>query len=427
MTESAVSPPQSWVPAHTDARPVAPTQGVPHLAGFAHPDFSAVVDEFIHNFSRGEIGASFCLTVEGQRVVDVWGGYADATSERRWKADTLAVFFSCSKMPTALVIHHLLEQGLLELDRPLSDYWPELIAGQQGGTLRMALAHTLGLPALSMRLRKGAYDDHDYMAAQLAAQQPWWEPGTRVGYHPITFGFVLGELVRRVTGQSLGAYLRQWLTDALGLDLWIGLPESAFPRVAPIVPHQPSRSDPITHVAALSRAIGSIPNLWLFNAGGWTVESINSASGLVSEIPAATGVGNARALAGMLSIFGQPDTLSALGLGGETLSRLEHVSSATHRDATLQTRTRFSLGFMKSMDNREDLAADNFIVGESAYGHVGHGGSFGFFDPTEKMAAAYVMNQQGPGILLNTRGQALIDACYRVQGFRGITGGAWRP
>lgn len=129
----------------------------------------------------------------------------------------------------------------------------------------------------------------------------------------------------------------------------------------------------------------------------------------------------------MLSVFGESDRLTALGLGTDTLARLEHVSSATHRDATLQTRTRFSLGFMKSIDNREDPAADNFIVSESAFGHVGHGGSFGFFDPGASMAAAYVMNQQGPGILVNQRGQSLIDACYRAVGFGGVAGGAWRP
>lgn len=425
MSDAALTPPSSWVPMHPDASPIGSTEDATPVAGFVHPDFTGIAEAFAQNFSQGEVGASFCLTVDGQRVVDVWGGHTDAERTCLWQEDTLAVFFSCSKMPTALVIHHLLEQGLLELDRPLTDYWPELQAGQQGGTLRMALAHTLGLPALSTRLRRGAYDDHDYMAARLAIQAPLWEPGTRVGYHPITFGFVLGELVRRVTGQSLGEYLRQWLADTLELDLWIGLPETEFFRVAPIMPYQPGRSDPITRVAALSRQIGSIPNLWLFNAGGWTVEAINTAQGLKSEIPAATGVSNARALAGMLSIFNRPDTMASLGLGRETLSRLEHVSSATHRDATLQARTRFSLGFMKSMDNREDPAADNFIIGESAFGHVGHGGSFGFYDPSENMAAAYVMNQQGPGILVNSRGQSLIDACYQARGFSTITGGAW--
>lgn len=421
------TPPASWVPLHPDAQPISRSDDRTPIAGFCHPEFSAVLETFVENFTRGERGASFCLTRDGQRVVDLWGGHADSERSVPWDAETLAVFFSCSKMPTALVIHHLLEQGKLELDRPLSDYWPELVAGQQGGTLRMALAHTLGLPALSSRLRRGAYDDHDYMAGQLAAQQPLWEPGTRVGYHPITFGFILGELVRRVTGKSLGTYWRDWLAGALGVDIWIGLPEAEFPRVAPIMPHQPSRSDPLSHVAMASRQIGSIPNLWLFNAGGWTVETINTSAGLVAEIPAATGVGNARALAGMLSVFSQPGQLASLGLGSDTLARLENVSSATHRDATLQTRTRFSLGFMKSMDNREDPAADNFIVGESAFGHVGHGGSFGFFDPAASMAAGYVMNQQGPGILVNQRGQSLIDACYRALGYGGVAGGAWRP
>lgn len=418
---AAVRP--TWVAPHPESKSVSLRVGNAQISGFAAPGYDAVVDAFATNFQGAERGASFCLTAGSTRVVDLVGGMASVDTP--WSENTLAVFYSCSKMLAALVVHRLIEQSKLSLDAPLTDVWPELEAARQGGTLRMMLAHTLGLPALDSKLRTGAYNDHGYMAAQLAKQQPFWAPGTRVGYHPITFGYLLGELVRRVDGRTLGQMFAEDFARPLDLDLFIGLPAAQFERVAPISAYRPKSDEPVSHVNLASRRIGSIQNLWLFNSGGWSLDAINSAEGLAPEIPAAAGVGNARSLAALLSIFNAPMQLAAVGLSALTTKRLQAVTSATHQDATLLTKTRFSLGFMKSMDNREDPAADNFLIGEPAFGHVGHGGSFGFCDPQARIAAAYVMNQQGAGVLVNQRGQSLIDACYRHLGYSGVAAGAW--
>ena len=410
---------------HAESMAVNLCAGDAQITGYAAPGYDGVVEAFVDNFRGAERGASFCLTVGDKRVVDLHGGIA--TDNSAWSEHTLAVFYSCSKMLSVLVIHRLIEQGKLVLDAPLTTIWPELEAARQGGTLRMLLGHTLGLPALDSKLRLGAYNDHAYMALQLAKQAPFWQPGSRVGYHPITFGYLLGELVRRVDGRTLGQMFREDFAIPLNLDLHIGLPPSEFARVAPISAYRPSQGDPISHVNSASRRIGSIQNLWLFNAGGWSLDALNSAEGLLPEIPAAAGVGNARSLAALLAIFNVPEMLSAVGLSDVTTRRLQTVTSATHQDATLLTKTRFSLGFMKSMDNREDPRADNFLIGEPAFGHVGHGGSFGFCDPEAGIAGAYVMSQQGAGILVNERGQALIDACYKQLGYSGVSAGAWRP
>ena len=224
----------------------------------------------------------------------------------------------------------------------------------------------------------------------------------------------------------MGQCFQEWFAAPLKLDLWIGLPAAQYSRVAPIQPYRPQKGDPVSRVARASRQIGSVPNLWMFNAGGWTVDSLNQQEGLTPEMPAVNGVGNGRALAALLSVFNCAAVAEGVGLTEVTTARATSVAAATQRDVTLCTRTRFSLGFMKSMDNRDDPAADNFIIGESAFGHVGHGGAFGFCDPEAGVSAGYVMNQQGPGILVNQRGQRLIDACYQALGYRDVIGGAWR-
>ena len=291
----------------------------------------------------------------------------------------------------------------------------------------MALCHSLGLPAITHKLKEGAYNDHGYMVSKLEAQSPLWSPGTRVGYHPITFGFILGELVKRVSGVTLGQYFHRHFAAPLGLDLYIGLPEQYFPRIAPSIGYRPSKTDAVKAVARASRDIGSIQNLWLFNSGEWRLGVVNSPEGLASEIPAANGVGNARSLAALLGIFLTPDVLSSVGFSSDTVARLETVCSATQQDATLLANSCFSCGMMKSIDNRHCPSADSFIIGRQAFGHVGMGGSFGMCDREAGFAAAYVMNQQGHGILLNERGQSLLDSCYNIANFNAVREGGWQP
>lgn len=410
--ESLVSTPQLWLQHDPLAAPFSQSLDETRIDGVIAPGYEDVAATFLNNFRRGEIGASFALAKGGRLVVDLWGGFARPESGAPWQDDTIAVMYSCSKIPTALALHWLLEQERCELDAPLTAYWPELRAGQLGGTLRMLLGHTIGLPALSRKLPRGAYNDHGLMARRLEQQEPFWPPGSRVGYHPITFGFLIGELVRRLDGRSLGQLVWEQFAQPLGLDLHIGLDSSAFARTATIFDHMPEPDETPRQVARQAAEIGSIQNLWLFNSGDWRTAELNTPEGLAAEVPAASGVSNARSMAALMALFNDRERMKSLGFSSKTLDRLREVSAASHIDATLLCRSRFALGLMKSMDNRSNPGADNFIIGEAAFGHVGHGGSFAFCDPELDVAASYVMNAKGPGILLNDRGQSLIDAVY---------------
>jgi CubicO group peptidase (beta-lactamase class C family) len=377
--------------------------------GTYDPRFAAVVDVFVDNYLSGEeLGASVCILHEGNVVVDVWGGAADPKTGQAWEEDTLAVTFSCTKGATALCAHLLAARGELDLDGPVADVWPGFASkGKERATVRMMLDHSVGVPVFRGPLADGELYDWDRIVARLEAEEPFWEPGTRNGYHMLNFGWTVGELVRRVSGRSLGTFFREEIAEPLGVDFWIGLPEELEPRVAPIAPYIRSRGEPLNDFAkTLLDDPNSIPALSMANTLAFRP---NSRACHAAEIGGGGGVGNGRALARMYA---------PLSLGGGSLfssaevDRMRRVSTATNRDATLCMPTRFALGFMVSMDNRAVPQADSVLLGEHGFGHVGMGGSIGFADPSVGLAFGYVMNRQGNGILLNERGQTLVDAAY---------------
>lgn len=377
------------------------------ISGYCDPAFAPVAEAFAQNFrDRGELGASVCLIVDGHLAVDLWGGLT-APDGPPWQRDTLHVVFSCTKAATALCIHLLAVRGALDLDAPLAAIWPDLRAAQAGATLRMALDHTIGLPALREPVKPDALTDTPWMVARLEAEAPFWPPGTRQGYHALTYGFLLGEVVRRVTGQTLGTFLAQEIAAPLNLDFHIGLPEAHEPRVAPVFP---ARSAPDSPFMAAAKTPGTAANLFVFNSGDWPARGVHTRAGRAAEIGAAGGIGNARALARMFAA-----TLDGrLGLDPGALAT---CSAATHCDETLRVPTRFGPGFMLAMDNRHpNRGGEGLIIGPRAFGHVGMGGSLGFADPEARMAFGYTMNRLGPGLLLNDRGQSLADAAYRCLG-----------
>ena len=207
-------------------------------AGTCDPRFAAVRDEFERNFAeRGEVGASVCVTLDGATVVDLWGGHADPTTGRAWEPDTIGVIWSCTKGATALCAHMLVTRGALDLDAPVASYWPEFAKnGKSAITVRMLLAHQAGLAAFSEPIADNGYRDWDLIVQRLEDQEPLWAPGTRHGYHALTFGHLVGEVVRRADGRSLGTFFRDEVAEPLGVDLWIGLPEAHEARVAPTIP-----------------------------------------------------------------------------------------------------------------------------------------------------------------------------------------------
>lgn len=388
------------------------------LQSFGHcaPAFDAVRAAFAHNLVHGgELGASLAVEVDGECVVDLWGGWADAEGGTPWQRDTLSVVFSNTKPATALCIHLLAEAGELDLDQPVARYWPAFAAaGKDAITPRMLLDHSAGLPALRERLPDGAAFDWNFMVERLEREAPFWAPGTRVGYHALTYGWLLGELVRRIGGCSLGEFFRRQVAQPLDLDFWIGLPESEEPRVATIAPPAAPSVPRDAFERALLEEPQSLTALYMKNTGGWRPSGFNTRAGHAAELGAAGGITNARSLA---SLYG---TLACGGrrgdfrlIGEDTLAQATAVSSATHDDACLRVPTRFAAGFMRQMDNRA-RGMDSACFGRDAFGHVGAGGSLAFASPSRRLGFGYTMNRMGLGVLLNERADRLVQAVYEA-------------
>ncbi|MFI4974868.1 MAG: serine hydrolase domain-containing protein [Caulobacterales bacterium] len=397
------------------------------VEGVCDAKFRGVLDAFVENFEvRGEVGASCAVTLEGRTVVDLWGG-RKAVGGDPWARDTISIVFSCTKGASALCAHMAADRGLLDFDAPVTRYWPQFgQAGKDAALVSMMLDHSVGLPGVSAPVKAGGFYDYDYMVGLLEAQAPAWKPGTRNGYHGITSAWTVGEMVRRATGRRMGVFLREEVCGPLDVDFWMGLPEEHEARVAPMIAYPPDDAARDSRIARAMRADPQGPTaMFMTNQGGF---SANSRQAHAAEIGSATGISNGRGLAGLYAPLANGGTLNGVRLvGAETLTRMGQVSVATHEDATLMIPTRFSLGFMKSMDNRrlENAEACSAVLSEAAFGHVGAGGSIGFADPECRVSFGYTMNRMGLGILLNDRGQGLVDAAYRALGYRTNASGAW--
>lgn len=408
------------------------------VEGFCAPGWVPLVDAFVANFAdRAEVGASLCLTLAGETKVDIWGGYADPLTASPWQRDTITVVFSATKGATALCAHHLAKDGLLDLEQPVATYWPEFAAhGKEATTVAMLLDHSAGVPGFREPLKVDAFADWDYMIRRLEEEEAFWQPGSRHGYHLLTMGWTVGEIVRRVSGKSLGTYFREALASPADLDFWIGLPEGEENRVARLIPYLSAVKDGM--VTDLHRFAFRNPDHPITRAiihdGGYNMGRTDPHSGrgipdtpkaYAAEIGAAGGITNGRGLAGLYAHVISGGT----GLfGDDAIARMARSSSASRHDAVLQMPTRFGLGFMLSMDNRQRPLGhiESVVLGESAFGHVGAGGSLGFADPDCGLTFGYAMNRMGPGILLDERGQSLVDTAYRLVGYRSSTSGAWR-
>lgn len=405
------------------------TTAIAAVQGFCAPEFQEVADEFERNFvERGELGAAVAIAMDGRPVVDLWGGTADRESGRPWEKDTLVTVYSCSKGIAATCMHILVDRGLLDVDAPVARYWPEFAAnGKEGVTVAMLLSHQAGLPFWMEALSPAALHDSGPVNAMLAAQEPVWEPGTQCGYHGITIGHLEGELVRRITGRSIGRFLRDELAGPLGADAWFGLPESEDARVATLYLAEP---DP-TLRSALFDKLMSEPD-WIGwklinNSGGdGTPESANSRARRAAEIPAAGGIANARALARIytpLSLDGSVDGVRIVR--PEALPLMRTTRAASSCDTILRIPTTYTLGFSKSWGARRLGPGEHVIIGEQAFGTPGLGGNMGFADGQARMSFGYTMNRHGFGTGLNDRGQSLIDAAYRSVGFTTSDPGFW--
>lgn len=387
------------------------------IHGYCDPRFKAVRDQFHKHFKIGnEIGASLCLTVEGETVVDLWAGMADKKQRKPWAQNTLATIFSGTKGLAALVTLRLVDQGLIDLEAPVSDYWPEF--GQKGKDtipVKALLNHQAGLVGPNRLLMPWTYTDMDALADSLAKTRPWWVPGSAHGYHAITMGWLLDKLVSNVTGKSVGQYFRDEIARPLNLDIHIGLAEHEHHRVARM---ELLGGIPVIHKDLINLTRGTVDTRYPGMVASAFTNPIslgltairNSKTWPQLEQPAANGMANARSMAqlyGVLANGGVSQDGYQL-LSEEMLAKCWEEQSLG-KDLVLRRNTRFSNGFMLSQD--EPLAA--FGKGERSFGHNGMGGSLSFADPDYNTSFGYVMNKMGTYLLVDVRARALIDTFYR--------------
>jgi len=378
------------------------------LSGHCDARFKRVREVFEASFASGaELGAALCIYRDGVPVVDLWGGFADKDRTKPWRRDTLANVYSTTKGITALCAHQLVERGELDLDAPVARYWPEFAqAGKGEIPVRMLLSHRAGLPAVAKPLAPADIFDWGKMTTALAEQKPWWTPGTKHGYHALTYGWLVGELVRRASGMSIGRYVREHVAAPLGAEFWIGLPEELDARTADLVqgPIAASSGPNLLEIIAkdpegmLAKAFANPP---LF------AMSPNSRDWRAAELAAANGHTSAHALARIYASLAQGGELDSVRvLGRDAIERARAVQSSG-QDAVLPMVTRFGLGFMVPPD-QEPLGPNPRV-----FGHGGAGGSLGLADPEARIGFGYVMNLMHTGLwLVDPRPRALLAALY---------------
>ena len=379
------------------------------IDGHCEPRFTAVREQFFANFTeRGDVGAAVCVYLDGVRVVDCWGGHADAARTRPFGPDSIVSVASTTKGMVALCAHMLAERGKLDLDAPVARYWPDFAAaGKQDIPVRWLLSHRAGLPAIRRALPAGALFDWTAMTAALAETAPWWTPGERHGYHAITYGHLVGEVIRRVDGRTVGAFLRDEVTGPLRADFFIGVPEEADGRAAEILPPPPPGEPTIWDTlladpeSVSGRTFLNPPRpLGLVNTRAWRA----------AEIPGANGHTSARGVARAYAALARGGELDGVRLLAPTTIEGAIAEQSRGRDAVLTLPTRFATGFMLAMPG----GIFNCGPGRRTFGHPGHGGSIGFADPDARVGFGYVTNQYVTGTATHPdrRVPSLVDAVY---------------
>ena len=388
------------------------------ITGHVADGFEPVRDAFTANFeSHGELGAGVAVYVDGELVVDLVGGVADEGGAA-YGPDALQLVFSTTKGAAAVCANLLVQRGLLDPDALVTDIWPEYgAAGKEATTVAMLLDHQAGVPVVDDPPTLEEVLQVTPIVEALAAQAPLWEPGTAHGYHALTYGWLVGEVVRRVDGRSIGQFFAEEVAGPLGLDFWIGLPEDQQDRVVPLVPSRPSAGDfdmsaldpeiiPLLQDMATAfldpqsttnRAL-MLDGTFLLGGGrlAWNQPEVRA-----SQIPAANGVTNARSLAKMYAAcVSEVDGVRLLD--DPTIERATTEHSAG-RDRVLVMPTRFGLGFMLT-------STFSPLLGERSFGHPGAGGSLGFGDRDHKVGFGYVMSKMNAGLSNDPRSRGLIEA-----------------
>lgn len=369
------------------------------ISGFAPARFAAVKDAFAANFAAGEeLGARFTLVEAGEVVLDIWGGFADRDMSRPFDEATLTPIFSSTKAISALMLARLVDQGKLDYGQTVASLWPEFAQGGKGAiTVEQALSHQAGLSGFINRIEPSLWFDWEGLCAALAALEPMWPPGTASGYGPATFGYVAGEIFRRADGRTIGTALREDLGAPFGLDLWIGLPEAEFDRVAELqrpsaLPDFGERNAPT--IAAFLRPWSAAPGAG--HSGQWRK----------AEIPSANGHATAETLARIMGALANDGWLE-----GDTILSPSLIAEASRErirgeDLVLPFEMSWGAGFMRNE------VIHPWGPGNQTFGHSGWGGSCLFADPQRRLGGAYVMNKQSSALLGDPRPRRLIEAAY---------------
>jgi CubicO group peptidase (beta-lactamase class C family) len=365
--------------------------------------FAKLRDAFRRSFAEDrETGASVAVVLDGRPVVDLWGGHTDPARTRPWERDTLVNLYSTTKGMTALCAHVLVDRGRLDLDAPAARHWPEFAqAGKGEIPVRQLLCHQAGLPGLRRKIDPEDLHDWERMTGWLAAEEPWWKPGSMHGYHALTFGWLVGEIVRRISGRSLGTFFREEIAEPLGLDLHIGLGPEHDSRVAELIPiplDQQAASPLFAKRDSIGAKVLSNPRVH--------PKQTRTRAWRGAEIPAANGHGNARAIArlyGALARGGEIDGVRVIREAALAEAAREHASGP---DAVLLLPMHWGAGFI--------VNGHRVIYGPNprSFGHSGYGGSFGFADPDAKLAVGYAMNRMGNAVAGDHRTLDLIRAAY---------------
>ncbi|MGI5352903.1 serine hydrolase domain-containing protein [Streptomyces sp. CA-250714] len=380
--------------------------------------YEPVRDAFIRNFEqRGEQGAALAVHRDGRKVVDLWGGSTDPADPdaARWSEDTAVVIRSATKGAAAAVPHLLHQRGQLDLDAPVGSYWPEFkTAGKERILVRHLLAHRAGLPALEVPLTPEEVLEPGRAARALAAQTPEWQPGTAHGYHPHTFGWLLGELVVRASGgRSLGRWFADEVAAPLGLDLWIGLPDeiAADGRVARVAAREAPAPQPGALRTRPKRSVTEAyadPGSLTRRAFGAVVPKPdeNDPAYRAAELPAANGIATARSLSAFYAALLGPLGAARRLFTPATLTQARSLES-DGADRVLIVGTRFGLGYMLH-------GSACPLLGPGSFGHPGRGGSLGFADPETGVSFGYVTGALHRSVTSDPRPQAVIRALRSV-------------
>jgi CubicO group peptidase (beta-lactamase class C family) len=371
------------------------------MSGTCDNRFDAVRQEFARNFAeRGEVGAGLCVLIENKVAIDLVGGWADEARRRPWQPDTLVNLYSVGKPMIGLLALQLVDAGLINLDDPLVAVWPEFGAGgKSAATLRHALCHRAGVPAIREPLTNTDLWDWDRMAGALAATEAWWKPGSRHAYHTNTYGHLIGEVVRRVAETTCRARLRA-VTAPLGADLWFGVPRAEQSRCADVAFVASGAAGQVDWADLSGDALMTM--LSYFNPPGYSsMGVVNTPEWRGAEIPSTNGHGTAAGIARLYAALLEPGRLLSDDLLAEATS-----AQSTGYCPVLGEDVTFGLGFKPTVPRRP------FGPNPRSFGHFGTGGAVGFADPDAGVAFGYAMNHVIPR-WQSSRNRALIDAVYR--------------